>query len=129
MDKGHLDREDDTLRISVLRKSCLLYRERCPEHPNSCQDDPMSSKTPIQDFVDGGHLDKENDSFESLGLRKSGSFYRDRCLKHPNSCQDDSLFSKTPIQDFVDWGNLDREDDSSERCHPQSPVLQYRESS
>ena len=89
----------------------------------------MSSKTPIQDFVDGGHLDRENDSFESLGLRKSGSFYRDRCLKHPNSCQDDSLFSKTPIQDFVDWGNLDREDDSSERCHPQSPVLQYRESS
>ena len=64
MDRGYLESEDNALRRGVLSKSCSLYRERFPKHPNSCQDDPLSSKTPISDFVDGGHLDIEDDTLE-----------------------------------------------------------------
>ena len=31
--------------------------DSCPENPNSCQDYPLSSHTPVPKFVDGGHLD------------------------------------------------------------------------
>ena len=41
--------------------SWYYNRDRCPEHPSSCQDDPLSSQTPTPDFVDRGHLDREND--------------------------------------------------------------------
>ena len=48
-------------------KSCSFYRGRFPEHLNSCQDDPLSSKTPIQDFVDGGELSEDDTLDECLG--------------------------------------------------------------
>ena len=45
-------------------KSCSYYRNSCPEHPNSCQDDyrqdhSLSSLTPTLDFMDRRHLDGE----------------------------------------------------------------------
>ena len=50
VDRGYLDREYNALRRGVLSRSCSLYRDRFPKHPNSCQDDPLSSKIPIPDF-------------------------------------------------------------------------------
>ena len=44
---------------------------RCPEHPSSCQDDPLSSQTPILNFVVGGHLDKENEICKRQVLNNS----------------------------------------------------------
>ena len=48
----------------MLCKSCLYNGDCCLKHHNFCQDDPLSSQTPILDFEDGGHLDGENDTLE-----------------------------------------------------------------
>ena len=61
MDRGHLDEENDIWEVPLLSKSCSYNRDRCPEHPNFCQDYPQTSQTPTPDFVDGGHLGGEND--------------------------------------------------------------------
>ena len=44
-----------------LNKSCSYHEDMCPEPPNSCQDDPLSSHTPTPGFMERGHLDREND--------------------------------------------------------------------
>ena len=60
----HLDRGDDILERLVFVKSCLYHGAGCLEHPNSCQDDALSSKTPTLDFVDRGLLDREDEILE-----------------------------------------------------------------
>ena len=49
VDRGHLDRENEILGRQVLSKSWSCYEDRCPEHPSSYQDDPLSSQTPTLD--------------------------------------------------------------------------------
>ena len=44
VDGGHLDRENDTLESQVLSKSCSYNGDSCSEHPNSSQDDSLSSQ-------------------------------------------------------------------------------------
>ena len=39
--------------------------------PTLAKDEPLSSKTPTHDFVDGGHLDRENDISGRKVLNKS----------------------------------------------------------
>ena len=63
----------------VLSNSCSYHWDRCPEHPNSCQDYPLSSQTTTPDIMDRGHLDGENDIKESQVLCKSCSYNGDRC--------------------------------------------------
>ena len=64
VDMRHLDREDDILERLVFVKSSLYHGAGCPEHHNSCQDYPLSPKTPTPDFVDRGLLDREDDILE-----------------------------------------------------------------
>ena len=43
--------------VTMTKKMTFSYSynwEWCPEHPNSCQDDLLSSQTPTSDFVNGG---------------------------------------------------------------------------
>ena len=70
MDGGHLDRENDIFGRQVLNKSRSCYEDRCPKHPSSYQDDPLSSKTPTLHFVDGGHLGRKNDILGRQVLNK-----------------------------------------------------------
>ena len=49
--------------MMTLNQLTFVYQESedwCPEHPKSCQDDPLSSLVTTPDFEDRGHLDREN---------------------------------------------------------------------
>ena len=55
----HLDRDIEILERKVLNNSFLYYGDVCPEHPNSCQDGPLSSRTlSTPDFMDRANLGK-----------------------------------------------------------------------
>ena len=100
---------------AIMRWKMTFLRAKClAKHPNSCQDDPLSSQTPTPDFMYGGHLDRENDTLEGQVLGKSCSYNGDSCSECPNSCQDVPLSSKTPTQEFVNGGHLDRANNTLE---------------
>ena len=46
--------------FSQIKVRISIIRLNFPEHPNSCQDDSLSSWTPNLDFVDKKHLDGVN---------------------------------------------------------------------
>ena len=41
----------------MLNKSCSYNEDRYPEHPNFCQNDPVS-QTPTSDSDSGGHIQR-----------------------------------------------------------------------
>jgi len=85
-----------TGKMTFLVDKCFtkVVEDRCPEHPSSCQDDPLSSKTPNPDFMDRVHLDREKNIWGRQVLNKSGYCCEGRYPKHPRSRQDDPLSSQ-----------------------------------
>ena len=97
-------------RLTSSHDILTILWKRCPEHPSSCQDDPLSSQTPTPYFEDGGHLDHENDIFGRQVLNKTGILniptfqpqnpdktYKTKKIFHPNSIEELYISVKTNL--------------------------------